>query len=415
MQFRLNKKEVLNYFFVFLLIAYSTIPLFRNQVVLYFCLLICLLYVRSINKFIHLIFIFISLSVIEFYHYFYFAPLYDFSVVRAVLISFFIAFVFAIKLNLNFIIIYIKVLHFFSIISLFIYLALLFSVPSVKLFESIFDPLFSIKYNIYDNSSKIVNPIFFNFDANFYSFRNNGPFWEPTIFASLLILSIIFNLIVSNKIKNKYNLVSFLAIITTLSTTGFIALFFLIVALFFLFVKLHYFIKLSFLFIMIFTGIYAYENLIFLQSKITKEVSNVDYSISEKGGDSRIASTILDWKEVTARPQFFLFGKGSDKRTRIAGRDKNVLRNNGFTALLVQKGIFLFVLYLAGIYFTLHQLCVIYNKNKFLPLVFFSTIIILSNSEVLFDLVIFHFLSILGLILYTAKRSKFFSPVKIYA
>lgn len=415
MQFRLNKKEILEYFYVFILIAYSTIPLFRNQFILYFCFLICLINVRVVNRFIHLIFIFICLSVIELFHYFYFAPLYDFSVVRAVLIAFFIAFVLAIKLNLSFINVYIKVLHFFSLISLFIYSALLISEPSVKLLEGIFDPLFRINYNIYGIDFKIVNPIFFNFDDNFYAMRNNGPFWEPTIFATLLILSIMLNLIVSNKINNKYNIVSLISLITSFSTTGFISFFFLVVVLLFLFIKLNYFIKLLALFFLIFSGIYAFKNLTFLQSKITKELSNVDYSIHEKGGDSRIASAILDWKEVTEKPQFFLFGKGSDKRTRIAGRDKSVLRNNGLTALLVQKGVFLFVLYLTGIYFTFHQLCVIYNKNKFLPLVFFSTIVILSNSEVLFDLVIFHFLSILGLILHTSKQNKFFKSVKIYA
>jgi hypothetical protein len=415
MKFKINRKEVLNYFYGFLLIACSAIPLFRNQGLLYFCLLISLMNVRSVNKFIHLIFIFITLLAIEFYHYFYFAPLYDFSVVRVVLISFFIAFVFAIKMNLNFIIVYIKILHILSIISLFIYLTLLISVPSVKLLESVFEPFFSIRYNIYDNAFKIVNPVFFNFDGNFYSFRNNGPFWEPTIFATFLILSIIFNLIVSNKIFNKYNIISFIALVTTLSTTGFIAFFFLLLLLMFLFIKLNYFIKVVALFILIYSGFYAFKNLDFLQSKITAELTNVEYSIHEKGGDSRVASTILDWKEVTAKPQFFLFGKGSDKRTRIGGRDKNVLRNNGLTALLVQKGIFLFVLYLVGIYFTFHQLCIIYNKNKLLPIVFFFTILILSNSEILFDLLIFHFLAVLGLILYTAKRNSLFKPPIIHA
>lgn len=415
MLFKINRKELLNYFYGFLLIASSAIPLFRNQGVLYFCLLICLMNARSVNKFIHLIFIFVALLAFEFYHYFYFAPLYDFSVVRVVLISFFIAFVFAIKLNLNFIIIFIKTMHLISIISLIVYSVLLISEPTIKFIESIFDPLFTIKYNIYDINSKIVNPIFFNFDANFYTFRNNGPFWEPTIFATLLILSIIFNLIVSNKIFNKYNIISLIALVTTLSTTGFIAFFFLFILLMFLFIKLNYFIKVLALIILIYSGFYAFKNLDFLQNKITAELTNVDYSIHEKGGDSRIASTILDWKEITAKPHYFLFGKGSDKRTRIAGRDKNVLRNNGLTALLVQRGIFLFVLYLVGIYFTFHQLCIVYKKNKLLPIVFFSTILILSNSEILFDLLIFHFLAVLGLILNTVKRNSLFKPPIIHA
>ncbi|KAF2332508.1 O-antigen ligase family protein [Flavobacterium daemonense] len=395
----LFKRKNINYLYVFLIIGYSTIPLLRNVFIGYICFFLAVFHVGELIKYRQILFLIFSLFLLEIYHLFYFAPDYDISVVRTVLFSFIIGFGFANQCRFSFLIIYIKIIHFFSIVSLVIFTMLIISESLVKKIESFFDPAFKLQYLVYDSDITQVNPIFYNFDYNFYNVRNNGPFWEPTIFAALLILSIIFNIIIFKDTKNKYLIVSLITLITTFSSTGYIAavVLMIMILLFSDKIKLHS----KILLITIFLGIFftIYNNTSFLEKKITSEYSDRNETIFDKGGDSRIASMILDWKEITEKPEYFVFGKGTDKRTRIGTRDKNVLRNNGFTALLVQRGIFFLLFYLFGIYYTFYVLCKLNGRNTMMALAFLLSILILSFSEILFDLVVFHVIVFLGFVL----------------
>ena len=393
-----NKNRIL-YFYTFLLIASSTIPFFRNSLVFYICLFFSILHFNSFKNYKNAFSLIIFVVILEIYHLVYFSSDYDSSVVRVVIFSFVIGLGFAIQCRTSFLITFIKIIHFFSIVSLVIFTILLISEPTVKSIDSFFAPIFTIENVQYGDILKQVNPIFYNFDYNFYSIRNNGPFWEPTIFATLLILSIIFNIILFKNIKNKYLIVSVITLITTLSTTGFIAFSILMITLLLLSGKF----KLPFKFFLtaLCVGVFFifYINTTFLEEKITTEYASRQDAIYDKGGDSRIASAILDLNEVTEKPEYFIFGKGSDKRTRIGTRDKEVLRNNGFTALLVQRGVLFLFLYIFGIYYTFYMLCKINGKDTKMAIAFVLAILILSCSEILFDLVIFHMLAFLGIVL----------------
>ncbi|MBG6109881.1 hypothetical protein IWX84_000742 [Flavobacterium sp. CG_9.10] len=360
---------------------------------------ISLFFFGSLYKYKDVLFLISFLLILEVYHFLNFTPNYDLSVVRVIVSSFIIGFGFSVGCKSSLLITYIKIIHFLSIISLIIFGILLISESAIKIIESFFDPIFRVENEQYGNLSSQVNPIFYNFDYNFYLIRNNGPFWEPTIFASLLILSIIFNLILFKKIINKYSIVSFITLITTFSSTGYVSFAVLVLGLILLSNKIILIKKMLLMTVLLTGSFILFNNTTFLKDKIFEEFINREDAIQDKGGDSRIASTILDWREVTEQPEYFLFGKGSDKRVRIGINDKNVLRNNGLTALLVQRGILFTVFYLYGIYNYFYFLCYQYEKNKKMAIAFFISILVLSTSEILFDLVFFHMLAILGFIL----------------
>lgn len=384
----------------------STIPLFRNRLFETFVLVFLILQEsRHSNNRIAL-YLFLSLILIEIYHKIYFDNVYDFSTIRATLTSYLIGYAFVLKGKEGFVIPYIKIIYIYSTISLGIYFTALLSLESISGIEGFFSNNFTLENIIYGEKINSVNPIFFNFNSHIHNLRNNGPFWEPTIFAFHLILSLIFNLIVKKEILNKYNIVSFVCLITTISSTGIFAFFFLVIGIILFSQNNNIILKFSITSVLILVFFWAFQNLEFLGVKVFNEIDNLDYAILEKNGDTRLASAVLDWRESTQKIEYFMLGKGSQKETRIGSGEINALRNNGFTGLIVQRGFLFSLFYLYGIYFTFFQLCTIHKRNTKWSILFLGTLIILSQSEILFDLYFLHSLAFLGFIL-KANQSKF--------
>lgn len=63
----------------------------------------------------------------------------------------------------------------------------------------------------------------FNVYKGYISERNNGPFWEPGVFQIYINVALIFLLFNNQKINKKYLLVYLFALLTTISTTGYIS------------------------------------------------------------------------------------------------------------------------------------------------------------------------------------------------
>lgn len=393
------------YLFVFLFIGNSSVPFLRNYYFNYFFIIIFIGFLKNVlneNKYVMLYIIF-YLS-LEIYHYFYFFGIYDFAVVRRLILAFIVSYLFSQKFNelRKFIHAYVKIIYGLSLISLIIY-ALFISNPQIILnFEELFKPFFIVKVEHYGQDLSQINPLFYNFDYNLHLMnRNNGPFWEPTIFAFNLFLAIFFNFIITKKVINKYSVVFILAYFTTFSTTGILALFLFLFLLFFLNNKINFVARLLILFMFVSSSTYIIVKNSFLLEKIVTEFNQVDDTIDSKGGDSRLASLYLDWDEMVEETEYILFGKGYDIDSRIKGSDKDILRNNGLSASFIQIGIICTIIYFICIYLFCSKLCKLAKLNSGLAFAFFVGIIVFSFSESILEFTLIKSFAFMGISKFT--------------
>jgi hypothetical protein len=395
-QFRIDHKvpaqrhKFVNILLVYNLIALSTIPLFKDSFGRAI-MLICIIYlyrhvVKIFNK--ETIIIIAIVFMLELYHAFYFSN-YDTWVVRQVVTFFLLGTFTANYLKLEFIYIYIKIMYIITIISFIFFLGLIINPALIHFIDESLPNIFKIQYNYYGSIGVQTNPIIYNFDHNFYKIRNNGPFWEPTVFASLLLIGQVFNLLINRKLFNKYGIIFTLGIISTFSTTVYLSYFIFLICYCFLSNKINIIFKGIIAVFIVFGSLFLFYNLPFLHEKISTEITGVDENI-EGNGDSRVAGATLDLIEISQNSLFIYFGKGSDKDSRIAGLDKKVQRNCGLTALLIEWGIFFALTYIFLLYYSFHQLCRVYKLNSLFAIPFTLCMLIVCFSEVFLDLPLFH-------------------------
>jgi len=79
------------------------------------------------------------------------------------------------------------------------------------------------------------------------------------------------------------------------------------------------------------------------------------------------------------------------------------LRNCGDTALLVEWGIFFFVLYFGLMYYSFRSLVRLYGAPKYYPAMFLIVFLICGFSEVIFDQAFFHIFLFFGSVISTNK------------
>lgn len=386
-------------FLVCMLIAISTIPIFRNEygrLAMLICLFLSRSHFRGLLK-SSILTVLVIMICLELYHFTYF-PKYDFGIVREVIFSFLVGAFVSVHLNTKFVFIYVRVIYVITIISFFFYTGVLISPSMMHYIESIIPEFFKVEslYSTYYGENMVrINPIIYNFDYNFYELRNNGPFWEPTVFASLILLAQIFNYVFYKKVFNKQGIIFSIGIITTLSTTIFICYFIFLSSTILLNPTIGKKYKV-FLFLATFSiNTYLFFELPYLQNKIQSQLTGLDENL-DSTGDFRLASAILDLTEIADNSLFILFGKGSDRDSRIGSIDKTVLRNCGITALLVEWGVFFFLMYIGLIYYTFRKLSIINYVNPLFSLSCTLCVLVMAFSEIFFDLPLFHTLIFLG-------------------
>ena len=400
----INKK----YLLVFLLIALATFPFFKGAVGFYL-MLVVLLFNFAKLKFKTEALLFLGLVTgLEIYHNIAFKN-YDILATKTLIYYFVVSILVIYYVKLDILNIYIKILYYFTLISFpFFILYYLDRGLAGSFMDSVPSVFVSLK-KVYGDNIKQVNPIFYNFDYNYLNGRNNGPFWEPAVFAIMLIIAQIFNYLTSKSLFNKVGIVFTIGLITTLSTTGYFAYAILIVGSVMVSKKINTVFKIILMGSLLFVSFSLFNNVSFLSKKINAEIDRLDYDVNSYGGNSRIGSAVLDIAEVSQENIYMLLGKGSSKNSRIGGSDKDVLRNCGDTAVVVEWGIPFALLYLGLLYFSFYHLCGLFQVSKFFSLIFTAIFLILGFSEVIFDLPFFHCFLFMGFIVkrYYQKRDIF--------
>jgi hypothetical protein len=280
---------------------------------------------------------------------------------------------------------YIQVLVFFSIISLLIFIPI-FLFPS--LLENIINATPSFLSYQYELWGFLVNQktlVFYNLlQEEGDRLRNCGPFWERGAFGGFLIIGTLFNSVRLGNLTNKINWLFYITIISTQSTTAYIALFVFILS-YLLFQNYSYISKSLVIFFGI-AGVFAFQQIPFLGDKIINENNEAQEAIEIKGGDTRIASAILDWNDIKRYP---FTGRGIWPETRIDKIYEFVIRNNGFTNFLAEWGFLFFTFYFYYYYKGIKYYCEMHNTNRFIPFAFLLIIWLISSSENYFSLPVF--------------------------
>lgn len=185
-------------------------------------------------------------------------------------------------------------------------------------------------------------------------YRNSGMFWEPGAFAGYIIF--VFMLFIGNpaSLWKKYKvrfLLLFIALITTLSTTGYIVASVLIL---YAILKTHRSKVLGIALAGLASAgiIYLFLNLDFLGEKIKNEFFFAE-SENEIGLNySRIGSVIFDLQYIASSP---IFGNGLDNSTRFRfhqGLPEEDLSgfSNGFSGCIASMGILYMIVYLVSVF-----------------------------------------------------------------
>jgi len=160
----------------------------------------------------------------------------------------------------------------------------------------------------------------------------------------MLNLALVYNVLHERKFVSKKNIVFIIAIITTFSTSGYIALFFIATSYFLLISKRK--IKYALIPAMLFLSYQAYTQLYFLQDKVT---SQFESQVENNSPTGRFGSAMLDIQDILKYP---LSGRGLTKATRFDEVDywfgdtapRPIL--NSVTDTIVKYGIIGFAIYL---------------------------------------------------------------------
>ncbi len=232
-------------------------------------------------------------------------------------------------------------------------------------------------------NESFANNILFTVNSS-AEFRNSGFMWEPKGFANFLVISIFFQLVIGSfKLFNKKMLIMLIALITTFSTTGFIALFSLLI-----FYFLNKNLKTSLIFfpifilfssIIFFNSDFLYDKIVY-ELSLTKEYENLLYQKKDYKDDvyslGRTGSFIVDINDLKNRP---FFGYGFTRENRTQSDFVKLIRVNGLSDLLAVYGVVGFILY-----FYMHHIFLKKMQNqlnfKFAPIILITLIVIYTAS-----------------------------------
>ena len=232
-------------------------------------------------------------------------------------------------------------------------------------------------------NESFANNILFTVNSS-AEFRNSGFMWEPKGFVNFLVISIFFQLVIGSfKLFNKKMLIMLIALITTFSTTGFIALFSLLI-----FYFLNKNLKTSLIFfpifilfssIIFFNSDFLYDKIVY-ELSLTKEYENLLYQKKDYKDDvyslGRTGSFIVDINDLKNRP---FFGYGFTRENRTQSDFVKLIRVNGLSDLLAVYGVVGFILY-----FYMHHIFLKKMQNqlnfKFAPIILITLIVIYTAS-----------------------------------
>lgn len=405
---KLNLNKFWDYFLVFLLIATSGIEFFYyndEYIIIGLIIAVAVLVLRNLSnkldwQFFLILGIFFLWEIFQQLYFNYFSIISSLGTATRFLFAYLV-----IKItNKSFAGYYIKVLSFLAVISLIFY-ALFFLPHVIQVFvgfaEHYIKRLFYV--NSYYADIDKPNIILFNFYGyDFSPPRNSGPFWEPGAYAIFLNIAILFNIIKTKKIFGKRNLIFITAVLTTLSTTGYLVLFFILTSSYYVLQK-DKVKKVILILPLLAIFCVAFINLDFLFPEIKASITVADETTS-----SRFGSALADYYLFVNNP-IIGYGRGTETRYSTSTWDLRMHRNNGLTFLLTQWGAILFLFYLYLYKRSFNHLVINNSMNNSYSWIIFMAILLSGFSEGIFQYPLFYSFISLQFISYKSKSQKVIS------
>lgn len=244
------------------------------------------------------------------------------------------------SINYRFPFVYVKVMYYLSLVSLFFFVIILITNYAPTLIK--FDRYHSvIVYNHIVQNNELIT-------------RNSGMFWEPGAFQGYLNLVPLFFL---DKIEDLWKnnkkecIVILITILSTQSTTGYLVLF-LILLYYFVFIKKNknpYFIV-----FVLSLFIYVFINASFMKDKLFEQYEEA-ISLDIEGGQiswNRMGAALTNWHYIKKHP---IIGNGFHEKTRWSDHffiQSDALRGfgNGFTGIIHTMGSAFIIIYFILLY-----------------------------------------------------------------
>ena len=379
MKFRVSESLVLTILLVYnstqsSVVAFSPITLILS---LLFALYLFIKNKKNIDKlFINFSLIFFSVSIFLFFS----LSRFDIFLSGYMYLKFLYAYLSIKNIGLDFFKNIVKIGYYGSIISLIFFFFQIINYDLTFKFVGFLQNSFD--FLSFRNES-FANNILFTVNSS-AEFRNSGFMWEPKGFANFLIISIFFQLVIGSfRVFSKKILIMLIALITTFSTTGFIALFSLLI-----FYFLNKNLKTSLIFfpifilfssIIFFNSDFLYDKIVY-ELSLTKEYENLLYQKKDYKDDvyslGRTGSFIVDINDLKNRP---FFGYGFTRENRTQSDFVKLIRVNGLSDLLAVYGVVGFILY-----FYMHHIFLKKMQNqlnfKFAPIILITLIVIYTAS-----------------------------------
>ncbi len=124
---------------------------------------------------------------------------------------------------------FIRVMVFFGIISLLIFIPIFIKPDFLDTLVNLTPSFMSYQYELWGFMVDRKTLVVYNLLQEADRVRNNGPFWEPGAYGGYLMIAYMFNTIRENRLLSPINWLFILCIISTQSTTAYLALFLFIV------------------------------------------------------------------------------------------------------------------------------------------------------------------------------------------
>jgi len=305
---------------------------------------------------------------------------------------------------------YIQLLYWSALVSLPIYL--LSFIPAVEqaLIQRVALPFFRPPFEgvePYESSPTLILYTFNPMAEQQLSFgvlkRNSGPFWEPGAFSVFLNLALSLSIMTRQKLLTRQHGVFLLALLTTLSTAGYITLFVLAVGYILSTPALKPALKVGLLLLTLPLGALVYTQTSFLSDKVQENVS-----MSTQTSSSRFGSALFDLMDIGRSP-LIGFGRLAENRFGQAARtgDLTVIhRNNGITFLMVTYGLPVFLAYFALLFLFFRRYTRWVGYRASFGLVSFLALLSSGFSQGIFDRAFLVALLFLALRLKQARRSR---------
>ncbi len=255
--------------------------------------------------------------------------------------------------------------------------------------------------------------IFFTYIHNYggrvyeASYRNCGAFWEPGMFAIFLNLALMINLFVNKApLLSTKNIVFIIALITTLSTTGFIVSFLIIVSSLILNQKAERAILyIPFLITISFIAYTYVWKLDFMSGKISEQTEDASYNRS-----SRFGAALYHFELLKESPLTGVFLSDAIRNNELNYKDQRSSAN-GISLIFMVWGIPVGLIYFIFIYSGLARWLRHNNvDNRLIHFLFFFVVILSSFSQ---DITNRHFYFLILLLVAVFPRYPVPKPINI--